>query len=83
MATELEQIRKRIDGRDALNLKDRARQRELLMARKAEGATWDEMQAEAGVSRPTLNFILNGVRPRRGKSATPTTGPKSPIIPRD
>lgn len=65
MATELQQIRKRIDQREALNARDRERQRELLRARRAEGATWDEMQEEAGVSRPTLNLILNGVRPRR------------------
>jgi len=68
MATELEQIRKRIDQRDALNRRDRARQAELVRERRAAGATWSQMQEEAGISRPTLALILNGTPPRRKRS---------------
>ena len=65
MATELEKIRQRIDKREEMNRADRERQRVLIRQRKAEGATWDQLQEEAGVSRPTLNSILNGRAPRR------------------
>lgn len=62
MATELEQIRKRLDTRADLDRRDRERQRALVRQRIAEGRTWDEVQAEAGISRPTLSAILHGVK---------------------
>ncbi len=58
MATELQQIAKRIESRAVLESKDRARQRELIRDRIAGGATWDEVQEEAGVSRPTISKAL-------------------------
>ncbi len=65
MATELQQIRKRIDQRKALDQRDRERQRELVKERIAEGATWVEVQDEAGISKMTISEILHGKRPRR------------------
>lgn len=58
MATELEQIAKRIRTRRAADVADRARQRELIRERIAAGRTWDEVQAEAQVSRPTVRDAL-------------------------
>ena len=60
MATELEQIARRIEARAALDAQDRARQRELIRQRSDEGAKWDEIMAEAKVSRPTINKALKG-----------------------
>ncbi len=68
MATELEQIRKRLDTRADLDRRDRERQHQLVKQRIAEGMTWDEVQAEAGISRPTLSAILHGPRQKRGKT---------------
>lgn len=56
--TELEQIAHRIRMRDDANRADRTRQRELIRERQAAGATWDEIQAEAAVSRPTVRDAL-------------------------
>jgi AraC-like DNA-binding protein len=61
MATELEQIAKRIRVRNDAQAADRERQRELIRERIAEGATWDKVQAEAKVSRPT---IMHAVKPQ-------------------
>jgi hypothetical protein len=58
--TELQIIAKRVHERAADELADRERQRALLRRRQAEGATWDEMQAEAEISRPTLMRALRG-----------------------
>lgn len=58
MATELEQIAKRIRVRDAAQAADRARQKELIRQRIAAGMTWDAVQAEAKVSRPTITTAL-------------------------
>lgn len=58
MATELEQIAKRIERRDGEQLGDRKRQRELIRERIAAGSTWDAVQAEARVSRPTIMAAL-------------------------
>jgi AraC-like DNA-binding protein len=58
MATELEQIAKRIRMRDQQQAADRKRQRELIRERIREGRTWDQVQAEAQVSRPTLRDAL-------------------------
>lgn len=58
MATELEQIAKRIRVRDAAQAADRTRQRELIRERIAAGKTWDDVQAEAKVSRPTIMAAL-------------------------
>lgn len=56
--TELEQIAKRIRVRDEADRADRARQRELIRERIAEGRSWDDVQAEARVSRPTISRAL-------------------------
>lgn len=58
MATELEKIAERIRTRDDANGRDRKRQRELIRERIAEGKTWDMVQAEAKVSRPTIRDAL-------------------------
>ena len=58
--TELQQISERIRSRAALESRDRARQRELIRQRiRVEGKTWDEVEKEAGVSRPTIRKALN------------------------
>lgn len=56
--TELEQIAHRIAVRGAQDVADRARQRLLIRERIASGATWDDVQAEAKVSRPTIAKAL-------------------------
>lgn len=56
--TELEQIAQRLRTRKALDVTDRARQRQLIRERIAAGRTWDEVQAEAQVSRPTIMAAL-------------------------
>lgn len=58
MATELEKIAERIRTRKTADERDRKRQRELIRERIAEGCTWDQVQAEARVSRPTLRDAL-------------------------
>lgn len=58
MATELQKIAERIRAREALDVADRKRQRELIRQRIADGRSWDEVQAEASVSRPTLAKAL-------------------------
>lgn len=58
MVSELSQIAKRIHVRDAAQAADRARQRELIRERIAAGATWNSVQAEAKVSRPTILAAL-------------------------
>lgn len=58
MATELEKIAERIHARNEANQRDRKRQRELIRQRIAEGKTWNEVQAESKVSRPTLRDAL-------------------------
>lgn len=59
MTTELEKIAERIRARNDLQAADRKRQRELIRERVAGGATWDTVQAEAAVSRPTIMAALN------------------------
>jgi len=57
--TELEKIAQRIAQRNAAQATDRARQRELIRQRvRVDGRTWDEVQAEAKVSRPTIRDAL-------------------------
>ena len=58
MATELEKIAERIRTRNDANDRDRKRQRELIRERIAAGNTWDTVQAEAKVSRPTIRAAL-------------------------
>lgn len=58
MATELQQIARRIKMRNEANAADRTRQRELIRERVGHGATWDVVQAEAQVSRPTVRDAL-------------------------
>lgn len=58
MATELEKIAERIRTRNDANDRDRKRQRELIRERIAAGNTWDTVQAEAKVSRPTIRDAL-------------------------
>lgn len=58
MTTELQQIAHRIRGRDEATVEDRKRQRQLIRERVAGGATWDAVQAEAQVSRPTIMAAL-------------------------
>ena len=65
VATELQQIRKRIEQRKALDQADRERQRELVKQRIAEGVTWVAIQDEAGISKMTISEILHGKRRRR------------------
>lgn len=62
MATELEKIKDRLLMRANMDKRDRERQAELVRKRIHEGATWNEVQAEAGISRPTLSDILHGKR---------------------
>jgi lambda repressor-like predicted transcriptional regulator len=57
--TELEKISERIRNRQTLDEKDRARQRELIREAIAAGRTWDAVQREAGISRPTLRNALS------------------------
>jgi len=59
MASELEQIARRIRVRDEQQASDRARQRALIRERKAEGRTYDEIELEARVSRPTIRNALH------------------------
>jgi AraC-like DNA-binding protein len=56
--TELEQIARRIRVRDEAQAADRKRQRELIRERIASGKTWDDVQAEAKISRPTIMAAL-------------------------
>lgn len=58
MATELEKIAERIGARKEANDRDRARQRALIRERIAAGSTWDQVQAEAKISRPTILTAL-------------------------
>lgn len=55
---ELAQLAKRIRARDAQQVQDRTRQRELMRELIAEGHTWDAVQSVAQVSRPTLRNAL-------------------------
>lgn len=64
MATELEKIKDRLLMRAELDKRDRERQAELVRSRIAGGATWVEVCAEAGISKPTLSTILHGERPK-------------------
>lgn len=58
MSAELNQIAKRIRTRTAAEAADRARQRQLIRQEIASGKTWDTVQAEAQVSRPTIMAAL-------------------------
>lgn len=58
MTSELAKIAERIAMRDAANKADRIRQRELIRERSAAGVTWDAIQQEAKVSRPTIRDAL-------------------------
>lgn len=58
MNVELVQIAKRISARAEADRKDRARQRQLMRDEIGRGRTWDDVQAEAQVSRPTLRNAL-------------------------
>lgn len=55
---ELAQLAKRIRARDAQQVADRARQRQLMRELVADGHTWDAVQQVAKVSRPTLRNAL-------------------------
>jgi hypothetical protein len=58
--TELEKIAERVKARDAVNAKDRARQRQLIRQRiREDGHTWSQVEAEARVSRATIRDALN------------------------
>lgn len=76
MATELEKIRERLDMRANLDKRDRARQAELVRQRIASGATWREVAAEAGISKPTLSDILHGPKRQRGRKSQPAPPPE-------
>ena len=56
--TELEAIAARIRIHEGGLRAERARQRELIRERIRDGRTWDEVQAEAHVSRPTIASAL-------------------------
>lgn len=72
MATELEQIRNRLTTRADLDRKDRERMAAILKQKAAsKSSTWDEMCAEAGISRQTLSEILHGKRERRRPEKKP------------
>lgn len=59
MDGELAQIADRIDARRVADRADRARQRELIrQAIRVDGRTWNDVQGEARVSRPTLRRAL-------------------------
>lgn len=58
MTTELAKIAERIRARATLDAADRKRQRALIRERIAAGATWDDVQREARVSRPTIAAAL-------------------------
>lgn len=75
MATELEKIRDRLNMRANLDKRDRERQAELVRTRIASGATWREVCAEAGISKPTLSTILHGTVQTRGRKRSPAAPP--------
>ena len=58
MTTELQKIAQRIRDRESAQQVDRSRQRELIRERISTGSTWDAVQAEASVSRPTIMGAL-------------------------
>lgn len=62
MTTELQAIRARLDARKKLNAKDRKRQAELVRERLAQGYTWRQIRAEAGISQPTIALIVKHER---------------------
>ena len=62
MTTELQAIRARLDSRTKLNAKDRKRQGELVRERIAQGYTWRQIKAEAGISQPTIALIVKNKR---------------------
>lgn len=57
-AEQLREISARITARAADERADRAEQRRLIRLRRAEGATIDTIQADSGVSRPTVIAAL-------------------------
>lgn len=58
--TELEKIAERVKARNAVNAKDRARQRQLIRQRiRVEGQTWSAVEREAQVSRATIRDALS------------------------
>lgn len=64
--TELQKIAERIRRRDEANARDRERQKALIAARILdEGRTWDEVEREADVSRPTINRTIRAARAAR------------------
>lgn len=71
MASELEKIRERLGMRAQMDKRDRARQAELVRERLAEGATWRQVMAEAGISKPTVSAIVHGPKPRRARKRKP------------
>jgi len=74
MATELEQIKTRLLMRAELDRKDRERQATLVRQRIAEGNTWVDVCAEAGISKPTLSTIVHGGRPKTSRPPNATPG---------
>ena len=61
--TELQKIAQRIRRRAELDDADRARQRDLIVRMiEVEGATWDDVEAAADVSRPTINRTMRAHR---------------------
>ena len=61
--TELQKIAQRIRRRAELDDADRARQRDLIVRMiETEGATWDDVEAAADVSRPTINRTMRAHR---------------------
>lgn len=64
--TELSKIAERIRRRRDAELRDRERQRVLILDRLDAGATWDQVMLEADVSRPV---IARAVRARKRSAA--------------
>jgi hypothetical protein len=59
--SELQAIARRIAERAARDHDDRQRQRVLVRQMRASGASWDDIVAEAQISRPTLARYLKGL----------------------
>lgn len=61
--TELAQLAKRLRRRAELDAADRERQRALIVTMIVdEGATWDEVERVADVSRPLINRTMRAHR---------------------
>lgn len=61
--TELQKIAQRLHRRAELDAADRDRQKALIVRMiEDEGATWDEVEQAADVSRPTINRTMRAHR---------------------